>query len=184
MKWLRELLSDSIQVFLRLSVCNTTFSDQSTVIEESSYHHSCDHLPYQRSLASDDETLTATIMSPPVPPRSIISPRSYLQSSFDLTLNEYSKQTGINLIAHPFVASIDDIDSFHTSMAVLPQRIRMENDSQTGDAIARLMNHLKSIIYIVSLLSPPEALSENVDLVCHRELGSDESFSRFLTLIP
>jgi hypothetical protein len=181
MKWLRELLSDSLQVFLRLSVCNTTFSDQSTVIEESSYHHSCDHLPYQRSLASDDETLTATIMSPP---RSIISPRSYLQSSFDLTFNEYSKQTGINLIAHPFAASIDDIDSFHTTMAALPQRIRMANDPQTGDAIARLMNHLKSIIYIVSLLSPPEALSENVDLVCSRELGSDELFSRPLTLTP
>lgn len=161
MKGLRQLLSDSLQIFLRLSACNTTSFHQPTVFEES-HHHSCDHLPYQRSLASDNETLAT--MSPP---RFTITPSSYLQSSFDLTLREYSKQIEVDLIAHPFAASLDDVNSLDTTIAALRERTRVSNDSKTDDHIAQLMSYLKSIIHIVSLLSPPEALSENIDLVCH-----------------
>ena len=165
MKGWRQLLSDSLQIFLRLSACNTTSFHQPTVIEESTHHHSCDHLQYQRPLASDYETLAT--MSPP--PRFTITPSSYLQSSFNLTLREYSKQTEIDLIAHPFAASLDDVNSLDTTIAALRERTRVSNDSKTDDHIAQLMNYLKSISHIVSLLSPPEALSENIDMVCHRD---------------
>jgi hypothetical protein len=159
MKGLKHLLSDSLKIFLHISACNTTSFHQPTAIE--SHHHSCDHPPYQRSLASDDETLAT--MSPP---RCTITPSSYLQSSFDLTLREYSRQIEVDLISHPFAASLDNVNSLDTTIAALRERTRVSNDSKTDDNIAQLMSYLKSIIHIVSLLSPPEALSENIDLVC------------------
>jgi hypothetical protein len=174
MKGLRQLLSDSLQIFLRLSACNTTSFHQPTVTEEF-YPQSCDHLPFQQSLASDDETLTT--MSPP---RFTITPSSYLQSCFDLTLREYSKHIDVDLIAHPFAATLDDVNSLDTTMAALRERSRVPNDSKTEDHMAQLMSYLKSIIHIVSLLSPPEALSENIDMVCPG-IGSHESNARSLT---
>jgi hypothetical protein len=162
MKGLRQLLSDSLQLFLRLSACNTTSFHQPTVIEESSHHHSCDHLAYQRDVAGDYEMLAT--MSPL---RFTTKPSSYLQSSFDLTLREYSKQTEIDLIAHPFAVSLHDVNSLNTTIAALRERTRVSNDSKTDDHMAQLMSYLKSITHLVSLLSPREALSEHIDLVCH-----------------
>ena len=161
MRALRKLLSDTLAVFLRLSACNTTSSYPLTAIEEST-HHSLFEIPDQRSQVSDDEAVPAPTMSPPP---HIVAPSSYLQSSFDLTLREYSKQTGIDLIGHPFAASFDNLDSVDTAIAALRERTPVSSDSQ-DDSIALLMNQLKSITHIVSLLSPTEALRGYIDSVC------------------
>jgi len=170
MKGLRQLLSDSLAVFLRLSACSTTSRHTLTVIEELSYHQPFDHLPdQQRSPAGDDEALSAVTMSPPP---GMSTPPSYLQSSFDLTLREYSKETGIDLIRHPFAASLDNIDDISTTIAALRERSRVSSDPQADDLVTQMVNQLRSITHIVSLLSPTEALSDNIDLVCLRKHDS------------
>jgi hypothetical protein len=162
MRVLRKLLSGTLAVFLRLSACNTTSSYPLTAIEESTHHPLFDYLPDQRSQVSDDEAVPAPTMSPSP---HIVTPSSYLQSSFDLTLREYSKQTGIDLIGHPFAASLDNLDSVDTAIAELRERTPVSSDFQ-DDSIALLRNQLKSITHIVSLLSPTEALRGNIDSVC------------------
>ena len=179
MKGLRQLLSESLEVFLRLSTCNTASFHTLTVIEELSPHQSFGHLPDQRSSAGDDEALSAVTMSPP---SCMTTPTSYLQSSFDLTLREYSKETGIDLIRYPFAASLDNIDDVDTTIAALRDQSRLSSDPQADDPIAQLVNQLRSITHIVSLLSPTEALSDNIDLVCLREHDSHILHTGLLTL--
>lgn len=159
MKVLRQLLSDSLAVFLRLSACNTTSSHIPAPIEKPSYQQPSDHLPDQQSPASANEALSAATMSLQ---SDIITPSPYLQSSFNLVLVEYSKQTGIDLITHSFAAGLDDIYSVDRAITTLRERTGASN---IGDPIAQLVGHLKSIVHIVSLLSPSEAISENIDPV-------------------
>jgi hypothetical protein len=97
----------------------------------------------------------------------VFTPISYLQSSFNLTLEEYSKQTGIDLIEHSFGASFDHTE---TAIAAVLERTRVSSNSETDGPMAQLIKQLNSITRIVSLLSPTEALSESIDLVSHREL--------------
>ncbi|KAH9971440.1 hypothetical protein BJV74DRAFT_799128 [Russula compacta] len=156
MKALRQLLSDSLAVFLRLSACNTTSSHIPAPIEKSSHQQSSDHLSDQQSPASANDFSAATMSLQP----DIITPSSYLQSVFNLTLVEYSKQTGIDLITHSFAAGLDDIYSVDRVITTLRERTGASN---MGDPIAQLVGQLKSIVHIVSLLSPSEALSENID---------------------
>lgn len=172
MKGLRQLLSDSLEVFLRLSACSTTSRHTSTIIEEFSHPQPFDHHPLpdqQRPHDDSDEALSAVTMSPPP---SMSTPPSYLQSSFDLTLREYSKETGINLIRHPFAASLNNIDDVNTAIAALRERSRVSSDLQADDLVAQMVNQLRSITHIVSLLSPTEALNDNIDLVCLRKHDS------------
>ena len=166
MKGLRQLLSDSLAVFLHLSACSTASCHTPTVIEELSHLRSFNHLPNQPPPEGDDEALSALTM---FPPPCMNTPSSYLQSSFDLTLREYSKETGIDLIRHPFASSLDNIDDVDTTIAALREQSRVSSDPQADDPIAQLMNQLRSITHIVSLLSPTEALRDNIDLVCLRE---------------
>lgn len=172
MKGLRQLLSDSLAVFLRFPACSTTSRHTLTVIEEMSNHQPFDHLPDQRS-PGDNEAVSTVTMSPPP---GMSTPSSYLQSSFDLTLREYLKETGIDLIRHPFAASLDNIDDVNTTIAALRERSRVSSDPQAGYLVAQMVNQLRSITHIVSLLSPTEALSDNIDLVCLRKHDSHFSY--------
>jgi hypothetical protein len=158
---LRQILSDTLAVLLRLSACITTSSHPET-FEEPYHPPPHPHLPDQQPSASHHETSSTSTMSL----RShIVKPSSYLQSLFDLTLIEYSKQTGIDLITHPFVASLDDVSSADMAIAVLRERIPSSSDSKSNGRMA-LLDHLESIARIVSLLSPNEALCDNIDPVC------------------
>ena len=174
MKGLRQLLSDSLAVFLRLSACSTTSWHVPTV----QFSH-LDHLPYQRSPAGNDKALPAVMMSPP---SCLSTPSSYLQSSFDLTLREYSKETGIDLIRHSFAASPDNIGDVDTTIVALRERSRVSSDPGADDPIAQLVSQLRSIAHIVSLLSPAEALRDNIDLVRLREHDSHILHTSLLTL--
>jgi hypothetical protein len=176
MKGLRQLLSDSLAVFLRLSACSTTSCHIPTVNEGLSH---LDHLPDQRSPAGDDEALPAAMMSPPP---CLNTPSSYLQSSFDLTLREYSKETGIDLTRHSFAASLDNIGDVDTTIVALRGRSRISSDPGADDPIAKLVSQLRSIAHIVSLLSPTEALRDNIDLVCLMEHDSHILHTGLLTL--
>jgi hypothetical protein len=175
MRGLRQLLSDSMAVFLRLSACNTTSCHIPTVNEELSH---LDHLPDQRSPAGNDEALPAVMMSPPP---YLCTPSSYLQSLFDLTLREYSKETGIDLIRHSFAASLDNIGDVNTTIVALRERSQVSSDAGADDPIAELVSQLRSIAHIVSLLSPTEALRGNIDLVCLREHNSHILHTSLLT---
>jgi hypothetical protein len=163
MKALR-LLSDSLAVLLRLSACKTTSAHISETVEES-FDQQSSNLSDQQPAASDDETLTIMSLQP-----DILKPTSYFQSLFNLTLVEYSRQTGIDLIAQPFISSLDDICSFDKAITVLRERPQPLNNSQMDDKMVLLSGQLKSIFYIVSLLSPSDALCDNIDPVCQSDL--------------
>ncbi|KAI9449561.1 hypothetical protein F5148DRAFT_1247082 [Russula earlei] len=152
-----RLLSHALDIFLRLSTCKPTSSHLQTPLEHQLSH---DHLPHQQFPANDDESFSMPAMSQQP---YIVTPSSYLQSSFNLTLIEYSHQTGIDLTTHPFAAIVNDIHSVDATIAALQERILSSSDSKIGDSIAGLMSKLKSIVHIVFLLSPSEALSENID---------------------
>jgi hypothetical protein len=160
MKALR-LLSDSLAAVLRLSTCKTT-----ETVEESFDQQSSD-LSDQQPATSDDETLTTT-MSLQQP--DILEPTSYFQSLFNLTLLEYSRQTGTDLISHPFISSLDDICSVDKAITVLRKRSQPLNNPQMNDKTALLSCQLESIFHIVSLLTPSEALRDNIDPVSQSDL--------------
>jgi hypothetical protein len=107
MKALR-LLSDSLAVLLRLSACGTTSTDISETVEKS-FDQQPSNLSDRQPAASDDEMLTTTTTMALQP--DILLPTSYFQSLFNLTLIEYSRQTGVDLITHPSISSLDDICS-------------------------------------------------------------------------
>ncbi|KAH9960124.1 hypothetical protein BC827DRAFT_414697 [Russula dissimulans] len=160
MRALRQFLSDTLATFLRLSACHTHIS---TSVEESFRHPSLDHLPYHLSPTNeDDKTVPVPTMSPSP---YIFTPSSYLQSSFDVTLVEYSRLTGIDLITHPFAAIFDDdIHTVDMVVAAMQERAQPSGDLKMDSLIAGLMNHLKSIAHVMSLLSPRVSLSEHIDL--------------------
>jgi hypothetical protein len=158
---LRQILSDTLAVLLRLSACRTTSSYFPETVEES-FHPPYPHLPDQQPSANHHETFTTTTMTLR---RHIVKPSSYLQSIFDHTLIEYSEQTGIDLVTHPFVACLDDASSADTAIAVLRERTPPSKFSRKDGPMA-LLGYLESIARIVSLLSPSEALCDNIDPVC------------------
>jgi len=163
MKGLRQFLSDTLATFLRLSACHTHLS---TSVEESFRRPSLDHILYHQS-PTNEETVPVPPMSPPP---YIFTPTPFLQSSFDVTLVEYSKLTGIDLITHPFAAIFDDdIHTVDMVVAAMQERVRPSGDLKMDNLIAGLMGHQKSIAHIMSLLSPRQALSENIDLVCRTD---------------
>jgi hypothetical protein len=163
-----RLLSDSLAVLLRLSACSTTSAHISETAEESSDQQSL-NLSDRQPAASDDETLTTTATMSLQP--GILQPISYFQSLFNLTLVEYSRQTGVDLITHPFISSFDDICSVDKAITVLRERSRPLNNPQMNDRMVLLICQIKSIFYIVSLLTPSEALYDNIDPVCPSDLG-------------
>lgn len=175
---MRRLLADTRAVLLRLS-CQTTTPHITETVEESLHSRSHPHLP-EKPQASDDETLTTATATTTTTTMSfeshIVKPLSYLQSLFDLTLLEYSRHTGIDLTTHLFIARLDDISSVDKAIAVLLERARPD-DPKTGDGTALLIGHLESIAHIVSLLSPDEALCDNIDPVC--QTGPDPDLHKF-----
>jgi len=167
MKALR-LLSDSLAVVLRLSACRTTSTHISEDVVES-FDQQSSHLSDRQSAASDDKTLTTTTPTMSLQP-DILKPTSYFQSLFNLTLVEYSKQTGIDLTTHPFISNLDDICSVDKAITVLRKRSQASNNPQMDDKMVLLICQIKSIFYIVSLLTPSEALCDNIDPVCQSDL--------------
>ena len=166
MKALR-LLTDSLAALLRLSACRTSSAHIPETAEES-FDSQSSNLSDRQPTASDDETLTATTTMTLQP--DILKPTSYFQSLFNLTLVEYSRQTEIDLITHPFISSFDDICSVDKAITALRERSRPLNNPQMDDKMVLLIRQLKSIFYIVSLLTPSEALCDNIDPVCQPDL--------------
>jgi hypothetical protein len=162
MKAVRQLLSDTLAIFLRLSACNTASSYPQADIFQSSHRQPFDRLTDQPSAASDDQTSLASTMS--LQPY-IITPSSYFQSHFDLTLIEYSKLTGIDLTTHRLASAPNDKYSVDSVINTSRERIRASNDPQTDDSMTRLRSQLKSIAHIASLLSPREVLIDYIDPV-------------------
>jgi len=165
MKALR-LLSDSLAAVLRLSACKTTSADISEVVEES-FDQQSSNLSDRQPKTRDDDTLTTTTMS--LQP-DILEPISYFQSLFNLTLVEYSRQTGIDLVTRPFISSLDDICSVDKAITALRERSRPLNNPQMNNKMVLLSCQLESIFYIVSLLTPSEALRDNIDPVRQSDL--------------
>lgn len=170
---MRRILAETRAALLRLTACTTTSSHIPETVEESLHSQSQPHLPDQQPPETDDETLTTTTTTTTMSlhPHAI-KPSSYLQSLFDLTLLEYSKLTGIDLTTHPIISRLDDISSVDKAISVLRERTRPD-DSKTVDPMALMMGHLGSIAHIVSLLSPDEALRDNIDPVCQTSLDLD-----------
>ena len=169
---MKRILSETRAVLLRLTACTTTSHIPETV-EDSLHSQSQPHPPDQQPPERDDETLTTTTTTTTMSLQPhITKPSSYFQSLFDLTLLEYSKHTGIDLTTYPIVARLDDISSVDKVIAILRERTR-PSDSKSVDPMALLMGHLGSIARMVSLLSPDEALCDNIDPVCQTGLDLD-----------
>lgn len=169
MRSLRKLLSVPSAVLLRLSPCNTKSAHPPISFEHSSHSQFSDHPPDTQSHLNQDKVLPTPRM--PSSRSHRITSSSYLQSCFDLTLTEYSKETGIDLIKHPIVATLDQCDCVDTVIAAILGQIR-SNDSKIDRSMVELMRQLKSTVQIVFWLSPTDALSDNIDLVGRRLPGS------------
>lgn len=162
MKALRRL-SHSLAVLLRPSASKTTSTHISETVEEPLDQKSSNLSDQQPTASDDDETLATTTMS--LQP-DILEPTSFLQSLFNLTLVEYSRQTGIDLITHPLIPNLDDICSADKAITALRERSQPFSNPKMDDKMVQL----KSIFYIVSLLTPSEALRDNIDPVCQSDL--------------
>ena len=162
-----RLLSDSLAVLLRLSARKATSVSHISETVEESFDQQSSNLSDQPT-ASDDKTLTTTTTMSLQPKN--LQPNSYLQAIFNLTLVEYSRKTGIDLITHSFVSSLDDNYSVDEAINVLQERFRPLNNPQMDDKAILLIRRLKSIFHIVSLLTHSEALCDNIDPVCQSVL--------------
>jgi hypothetical protein len=104
-----------------------------------------------------------------------------LQSPFEVALQDYEEQTGIDLIDHPLVTQLEKSDSVKTVTALLQEQAKLIRKVRGDDS--ELMESLKRVVNILHLLSTAAAFGEGNDLV-RRKVQSPLDYVCFMTSTP
>jgi hypothetical protein len=82
---------------------------------------------------------------------------------FDAALQDYEKQTGINLADHPFAKQLESCDSVESITTLFQEQAQDFSEFRGNDC--RIMRPLKSAVSILYALSTSTVLSEAIGLV-------------------
>lgn len=102
---------------------------------------------------------------------------------FDAALEDYQKQTGIELSTNPLAVQLQSVHSeddiinlFHDRARALPVDIFREKD--------RMLKAIKTTVSILTPLSGGVSLANGVSLVCQRTLVACSTSLTFFQLFP
>jgi fungal STAND N-terminal Goodbye domain len=85
------------------------------------------------------------------------------ESLFQSALDEYEKQTGINLVEHPLAAQLDGCDSVDSITEVLQEQARSFREFRGSDN--KIMKSLRRAVQVLHKLSGSVVIGEAIGLV-------------------
>lgn len=107
--------------------------------------------------------------SPRFPPLS--QPLSRFRGQFASALQDYERQTGINLVDHPLTKRLQGCRTVEDVMGILreqAQEIEHFHGNNHDDGDGRLMKSLRGAVYVLYELSISSILGDVIDLVRQR----------------
>jgi hypothetical protein len=82
-------------------------------------------------------------------------PSSRFRSPFELALQDYEKQTGIELAKHPLAKRLEDCDSVESVVDVLRKRAPALNGDDNSDRILKALKGVVSVLHTLSKRAVP-----------------------------
>jgi len=108
-------------------------------------------------------TNSSSVLIPSTCDMSDPSTPSHFRSFFDAALQDYEKQTGTNLVDHPFAKQLESCDSVESITSFFQEQAQSFGESRGNDS--RIMRTLKSAVSILYTLSTSTVLGEAIGLV-------------------
>ena len=95
------------------------------------------------------------------------SASSRLRVLFQKALEDYERQTGINLIKHPLAERLQDIDSVEDVTEILREQAKDFDNFRQKDKVLKPLKNVLTVLHIVSSVPDvPHFAQHHVGLVC------------------
>ena len=82
---------------------------------------------------------------------------------YNSSLQDYTSQTGINLVDHPFSRQLEKCESVDSISSLLQEKVRGFREFRREDG--RIIKSLKCVVHVLHRLSTGSALGGGIDLV-------------------
>src|SRR5947208_9323776 len=82
---------------------------------------------------------------------------------YNSALQDYTTQTGTNLVDHPFAKQLEKCESVESISSLLHESMRRFHESRKEDG--KIMKSVKCAVYVLHTLSTSTVLSEGISLV-------------------
>jgi len=92
-----------------------------------------------------------------------LSPSASFLLLYNSALQDYTTQTGINLVDHPFAKQLEKCDSVDSISSLLHENLRKFLEFRSEDG--RVIKSLKCAVHVLHTLSTSTALGEGIGLV-------------------
>ena len=102
-------------------------------------------------------------ISSPTSDQSGLSP---LRVLFQTALEDYEKQTGIELVKHPLAERLQDCNTVDAVTAILHEQAQDFKKFQEKDKVLKPLKKVLTVLHIISSVPSVANFSRNVGLVC------------------
>ena len=92
-----------------------------------------------------------------------LSPSASFLLLYNSALQDYSTQTGTNLVGHPFAKRLEECESVESISSLLQENLRRFREFQGEDG--KITKSLKRAVHVLHTLSASTALGEGIGLV-------------------
>jgi hypothetical protein len=94
---------------------------------------------------------------------SVQSGSSHLRALFETALEDYKRQTGIELVEHPLAERLQDVNSVDRVTAILCERAQDFKEFREKD---KVLKPLKKVLTVLHKLSSAPNFAQDVGWVC------------------
>ena len=98
---------------------------------------------------------------------------SHLLVLFEVALEDYKHQTGIELAKHPLAEHLQNCDSVESVTAILREQAQDFNEFRERD---KVLKPLKKVLAVLHKLSSAANVAQDVGLVCLDSLDANQVF--------
>ena len=91
---------------------------------------------------------------------------SHLHVLFQTALDDYEKQTGIELARHPLAERLQDCNSVEAVTAILREQRHDLNKFQEKDKVLKPLKKVLTVLHIISSVPSVADFAQQVGLVC------------------
>jgi hypothetical protein len=92
-----------------------------------------------------------------------LSPSASFLLLYNSALQDYSTQTGTNLVGHPFAKQLEEYESVDSISSLLQENLRRFREFRGEDG--RITKSLKRAVHVLYTLSASTVLGEGIGLV-------------------
>jgi len=93
-----------------------------------------------------------------------LSPSASFFLLYNSALQDYTTQTGTNLVDHPFSKQLEECESVGSISSLFQENVRIFHEFRRGDG--RIIKSLKCAVHVLHTLSTSTVLGEGIGLVC------------------